>query len=224
MTTKGDTISRLRNMVKAANQDAFITDRYLYSMALKYAKLFIQRLDSANKLARYRNIFEPFPCVDLIEVSLTEACCSNIKTCCTVMRTKDKLPALLEGSFGPLLRLITSIDGSQIIQLTYPDQYVRMTNTTNFKYNKSHYCWFLDGYLYFPDILWEGVTVHGLWEDSVNLYKCCGDPCIKKQDENTNIPEFMFVDIEAAVKNDLLTELQIPKEVAASDNQSKLKN
>ena len=53
MVTIGDVVSRVRSQVKAEIQDAFVTDRYLYSLVLKYAKLYMRRQDSANKLMKF---------------------------------------------------------------------------------------------------------------------------------------------------------------------------
>ena len=210
-------------MVKATNQDAFITDRLLYSVILKHAKFFIKRMDDANKLLRYQSLFEPL-CVDLIEVSPMEACCPGIKTCCVFMRSKDKLPELFEGARGPVFRTVSSVDGSQIIQRIYPIDFTRISNTTNFKYNKTKYFWFLDGYAYFPNIEWDSVRMEVLPIDGIEMFKPCGDPCQSKQDEPTAIPEALFMEIEQNVKQELLTLIQIPKEMAVEDNQSKFKN
>ena len=54
MTTIGETISRVRNTIKGVREDAFLTDRYLYSVILKYAKLYIRRQDSENKIMRFQ--------------------------------------------------------------------------------------------------------------------------------------------------------------------------
>lgn len=224
MTTKGDTISRIRNSVKAINQDAFITDRYIYALVLKYGKLFIKRLDDSMKLGKYRSLFETIPSMELEEVSTIEACCADIKTCCTVRRTKDKLPDSFEGAMGPILRTVSSIDGSQLLFPTYPSIYARMTNSTNFKYNKNLYYWIKDGRLVSPSVEWEAITIEGLWVDSIEMYKCDGDPCLAKQDEPTAIPEFLFADIEKSVITELLGIAQIPQEPQQADNISKFKN
>ena len=51
MATKiNESISRLRGQVKAEVQDAFVTDRYLYSLIVKYAQVLMRRQDFANKL------------------------------------------------------------------------------------------------------------------------------------------------------------------------------
>ena len=53
MTTIGEVVSRVRQAIKAEVQDAFITDRYLYSLILKNAQLFMRRQDNANKLMKF---------------------------------------------------------------------------------------------------------------------------------------------------------------------------
>ncbi len=156
---KGDTISRLRESVKAVNQDAFLTDRYLYSVALKYAKLYIKREDDKMRLAKYQGLFETIPCMELEEVSSIDPCCGHLITCCTIRKTKEKLPPLIEGTFGVILGVVSSIDGSQEVLRTFSSTYTRMLNTSNFKYNKTLYYWYEGGYLYFPNIDWETVSV-----------------------------------------------------------------
>ena len=69
MVNIGETISRVRNLLKSVKEDAFLTDRMIYSVILKYAKLFVQRQDNDNKIMRYQTLFEVLPCVDLIEYS-----------------------------------------------------------------------------------------------------------------------------------------------------------
>ena len=223
MESIGNTISRVRNIVKAVKEDAFLTDRYIYSLILKYAKTFIRRQDNENKIMRFQSLFEPLPCVDLIETDKIEACCAGVKTNCTIMRTKDRLPKLFDGSTGPLFRLISSIDGSIVIYKTYPQTYVSMTNTTTFQYNTFKYYWFNDGYLYFPNIEWESVRVEGLWEDSITYLKCDGNPCAPKQNDPTHIPDYLFGEIEQAVLKDLGMQIQLPAD-DAENKQSNLRS
>ena len=112
MTTIGTVVSRIKNQVKAVRQDAFLTDRYVYSVTIKYAQVLMRRQDSQNKLMKFNSIWQTLPCVELIEVDKIEACCAGIKSGCTIKRTKDKLPTFMEGYWGPLIRTVSSIDGS----------------------------------------------------------------------------------------------------------------
>ena len=139
MTTIGEVVSRLRGQVKSEAQDAFVTDRYIYSLVLKYAQLFMRRQDSANKLKKFNSVWQTLPYIELIEVDKVEAECSGIQSGCTVKRTKQKLPGFLEGYWGPLIRTVSSIDSSIECQATSPGTYTSMTKTTSFKYNTTNY-------------------------------------------------------------------------------------
>ena len=222
-TTISETVSRVRNLVKGVKEDAFLTDRLLYSLILKYAKLYIRRQDTENKIMRFQSLFEVLPCVDLVEVDKIEACCADIKTNCKIMRTKEKLPTLLEGTYGPLFRSVGSLDGSVEMIKTYPSTYTAMEKTSTFKYNKTKYFWYLSGYLYFPNITWEAVRIEGLWDESIAMYVCDGDVCTPRQDDQTHFPEYLFAEIEQAVIKDLTFMIQAPPE-NADDNQSPLRS
>ncbi len=218
MITVGDSISRVRNVLKAVKEDPFMTDRFIASVTSKYAKLLIRRQDNENKLMKFQSLFEVLPCVELIEVDKIEACCAGIKSKCKIMRTKDKLPSILEGSYGPLFRSVSSIDSSIEMVKTYPATYTAMTGSTNFKYNKTKYFWYLDGYLYFPNIEWEAVRVEGMWDGDIAFFKCDDDKqCLPMQDQPFRIPEFLFAEIEQMVLKEILTAGQIPTD--GSDNQ-----
>ncbi len=222
MIKRQDTISRLRNVVKGTKQDAFLTDRFLYSLAIKYAKLYLKRLDDQNKIMRFQSLFVTLPCVELEEVDKVAACCSGIKSGCIIKRTIEPLPDVFEGTYGPLFRTISSIDGSFICTKTNPATFTDIANSTSYKYNKDVYYWFLEGRLYFPNIEWDAVKVELLPENSIEQYLCCGAPCKLAQEEQTHIPEYLFAEIEKNVKDDLLNIIQIPKE-APADNISALK-
>lgn len=213
-TTVRESISRVRNLVKSVKEDAFLTDRFLYSLISKYSKLLIKRQDNENKIMRFQSLFETIPCIELIEVDKVEACCTGIKTGCTIRRTKERLPSVLEGVYGPLFRSITSLDRSEEVYRTYPSIFTSIANSTNYKYNTTKYYWYLDGYLYFPNIEWEGVLVEGLWEENVDRFKCGDDVnvCAPKQDHFIHIPEYLFAEVEAMVFKDLVGMLQAPIE------------
>ena len=129
MTTIGEVVSRVRQAIKAEVQDAFITDRYLYSLILKNAQLFMRRQDNANKLMKFNSVWQALNFVELEEVDKVEANCTGIQSGCTIQRTKHKLPMFMEGYWGPLIRTVSSIDGATEIQPTSPGTYTSMTKT-----------------------------------------------------------------------------------------------
>jgi hypothetical protein len=212
MTTIGETISRVRNTVKGVKEDAFLTDRFLYSLIIKYGNLAVRKLDNENKILRIQSLFEALPVVELTEVSKIEAQCAGIKTNCTIMRTKEHIPEPLEGAEGPLIRSVTSVDGSINLTSTFPTTYTYMTGQPTFKYNKTQYYWYLEGHLYFPNIEWEAVRVEGIFTESTARFHCDGNVCTPRQDDKLSIPDFVYAEVEQQVLKDLGFMIQTPTE------------
>lgn len=208
--TIGDVISRIRIQMKGVKQDAFITDRMIYTFVLKHAKWLMKREDSKNKLMAFASVMQTLDFVELIEIDKVEACCTGIKSDCKIKRTKEKLPVFMQGYFGPLIRAITSLDGSEIMQPTTPTNYTRFANGSTFKYNKTKYYWFLNDYLYFPNIEWDAIRVEGIFEDDISKWTCEEDDCTYKQDQTFNVPDYLLGEIEAKVIQDLMGSYQVP--------------
>ena len=201
--TIGDVISRLRSQVKATRQDAFITDRMIYSIVLKHAKWLMKREDSKYKLMVFSGVIQTMDFVELIEVDKVEACCTGIKSDCTIKRTKDKLPVFLQGYYGPLIRTISSIDNSEELQPILPSSYIALTSSKSFRYNKTKYYWFLNDYLYFPNLEWDAVRIEGIFEDDISAWTCEEDSCIVRQNQTFNVPDYLLAEMESQVLNDL---------------------
>ena len=224
MSTIGESISRVRNVLKAVKEDPFLTDRFIYSLVMKYAKTLIKRESMSGEIYKYRNLFTEIPCLDLIEVDKIEACCIGIRTGCTFMRSKDKLPELLQADDGPVIRAVTSLDYSLEAQQTYPTLYSTMTKTSNFKYNKTKYYWYLDGYIYLPNVTWEGVRVQAIFDDDISGLNCAEDAreCVLEQDRELNVPDHLFSEIEQMVLQEILMAGQVPSD-GADDSQNVLR-
>ena len=60
MTTIGERIASIRNQVKSVKQDAFLTDRFVYSLIMKHASLFMRRQDSLNRIMKFLSSFSNF--------------------------------------------------------------------------------------------------------------------------------------------------------------------
>ncbi len=205
-----DVISRIRNQVKSTTQDAFVTDRMIYSFVLKHAKWLMKREDGKNKIMQFSSVMQTMDFVELVEVDKVEACCAGVTSNCTIKRTKDKLPVFMQGYYGPLIRAVTSLDNSEIMQPTTPTTYVRFSNGSTFKYNKTKYYWYLNDYLYFPNLEWDAIRVEGIFEDDISAFTCAEDSCITKQDQSFNVPDYLLGELEAQVAKDLVGIYQIP--------------
>ena len=145
MTTIGDAVSRVRNTLKAVKEDPFLTDRAIYSALTKYGQTLLKREDNQFRLMKISSIFKVLSYVELIDVDRVEAGCVGVTSGCYFKRTKDKLPTIFDGAMGPILRTVSSIDGSIEMNRTDPGTWVSITRSTTFKYNKRPYFWYLNG-------------------------------------------------------------------------------
>ena len=220
MTTVGEAISRVRNTLKAVKEDPFLTDRTIYFSLIKYAKTLIKREDNQFRLMKMSSIFKVLPYVELIDVDKIEAGCVGVYSECYFKRSKDKLPSILNGMFGPIIRTVSSIDGSIEMFRTDPGTWISITKSTTFKYNKRPYFWYLNGYLYAPNIDWDAVRMEAIFENKVET--CDTDPCLIKQDEVLAIPDYLFSEAEQFVLKELTMISQMPAD-GADDSQNSLR-
>tara|TARA_R110000803_G_scaffold164755_2_gene228397 strand:+ start:919 stop:1590 length:672 start_codon:yes stop_codon:yes gene_type:complete len=217
MTKISEVISRIRGQIKAEVQDAFVTDRYVYSLIIKYAQVLMRRQDFANKLMKFNSVWKALPYVELIDIDKIEATCSGIQSGCTFKRTKEKLPDMIEGYWGPLIRTISSIDGSIEMQATQPGTYTSMTKTTSFRYNTTKYWWYINGYIYIPNVEWDAIKIEGVFDDNIGAWLCEeGAECTPRYEQEINIPEALFAEIEAQVISAMMVTVKIP--VVDGDN------
>lgn len=212
MTNIGDAISRLRNLLKVVKEDAFLTDRFLYSLIMKHGRTLIRRQDNENKILRQSNLFEKIPCMELEEIDKVDSCC-GITSGCIIKRTKDLLPEVIDGVNGPLIRNVSSIDSSITFIRTTPVIYNEMIKSTSFKYNTNKYYWFLNKKLYFPNVDWEAVSVEALFAENIGHLQCATeDSCVPMQDRQLSIPDYLFTEIDMLILKDLGVMMQLPQE------------
>jgi hypothetical protein len=155
------------------------------------------------------SIFKVLPYIELIDVDKVEAGCLGVYSECYIKRSKEKLPTILNGMFGPIIRTTSSIDGSIEMFRTDPGTWVSMTKTTTFKYNKRPYFWYLNGYVYCPNIDWDAIRMEAIFEGEVDI---C-DPkveCMVKQDEVFSLPEYLFSEVEQFVVKELTMLMSVP--------------
>jgi len=217
MTTIGEAIARIRNTVKVAKEDPFVTDRNIYFLIKKYGKSLIKREDNQFRLMKISSIFQVLPYIELIDVDKVEAGCIGVYSECYFKRSKDKLPSILDGMFGPIIRTVSSIDGSIEMFRTDPGTWVSITRSTTFKYNTRKYFWYLNGYLYAPNIDWDAVRMEAIFEN--DTVTCETDPCTLIQDQPINIPEYLFSEVEQFILQELTAGAQVPSD-GADDSQN----
>jgi hypothetical protein len=215
MSTIGESISRVRNALKAVKEDAFLTDRTIFFAITKYAQTLLKREDNQFKLMKMSSIFQVLPYLELIDVDKVEAGCVGVYSGCYFKRTKDKIPSILNGAFGPIIRTVSSIDGTIETYRTEPGIWLSITKSTTYKYNKNLYFWYLDDYLYFPNLDWDAVRMEAIFDGYVD--SCTSDPCELKQNMPLNIPAYLFSEVEQYTVKELSLSLQIPPDQVDDD-------
>lgn len=220
MTTIGDAISRVRNTLKAVKEDPFLTDRTIYLSLLKYGQTLLKREDNQFRLMKISSIFNVLPYIELIDVDKVDAQCIGVYSGCYFKRSKEKLPTILDGVFGPIIRTVSSIDGTIELYRTDPGTWVSMTKTTTFKYNKKQYFWYLNGYVYLPNVDWDAIRMEAIFEGVID--SCSTDECLIRQDQPLPFPEYLFSEVEQFVIKELTMTMQVPSD-GADDSQNTLR-
>jgi hypothetical protein len=220
MTTIGETISRVRNTLKAVKEDAFLTDRIIYSSLLKYAQTLIKREDNQFRLMKISSLFRVLPYIELIDVDKVEAGCVGVYSGCYFKRSKERIPGILNGMAGPIIRTTSSIDGTIEMFRTDPGTWVSMTKTTTWKYNRNFYFWYLDGYIYCPNVDWEAIRMEAIFEGTLDT--CDTKECETRQNEPFSLPEYLFSEVEQFVIKELTMTMSIPTD-GPDDSQNTLR-
>ncbi len=219
-----DILSRVRWKLKAVKQDAWLSDRDIWSLYKPWLNQVMKELDSKNRLMAFNALFQTLDIVPTIQVDRIEAGCSGLQSGFTFMRTKDPIGELfMEAYWGGMIRTVTSIDSSQELQPITPSGYLNITKSTTFKYNKTLYYWYLNDFLYFPNIDWGAVRIEAITETSIAKYKCDSDEeCLTRQEISLNVPDYILARAESLLMQSLGITLQIQPD-QENDNRSQLK-
>jgi hypothetical protein len=219
MTTIGDAISRVRNTLKAVKEDPFLTDRVIYSSLIKYGQTLLKREDNQFRLMKISSIFQVLPYIELIDVDKVEAGCIGVYSGCYFKRSKEKLPTILDGAMGPIIRTTSSIDGTIEMFRTDPGTWVSMTRTTTWRYNTRKYFWYLDGYIYCPNVDWDAIRMEAIFQGVTDP---CSDQCDIAQNKPLSLPEYLFSEVEQFVIKELTMAMSIPSD-GPDDSQNPLR-
>jgi hypothetical protein len=169
------------------------------------------------------SIFSTLTYVELMDVDKVEAGCVGITSGCYIKRTKEKLPKFFDGLNGPLIRTVSSLDTSVELFRTDPGTYSSMTKVTSFKYNTRKYFWYLNGYLYMPNVQWEAIKVEGVFEGNISGFTCdTSEECRFRNDDQLPFPDYLFGEIEQYVLKELTMSISIPTN-GSDDSQNSLR-
>lgn len=200
MATLRKLVSDVRSVHKILSTDSLITDRAIASEIRNNALMLIKRETNLRKLWATDTLFTTIPCLEMIEVPISECC--NYVDDCSVARTKLKLPRISEGNYQYVIQGVYSINalggtGKKLKEITI-NRYLNLLKLPIIK-NEEYY-WITNGYLYVNNPLIKSIRFVALFEEDVEneiLYPECG----------CGTPEYT---LEEICKNPLDKEFPLP--------------
>lgn len=186
MATLRKLVSDVRAMHKLLSTDNLITDRVVASEIKNNTLLLVKRETNLRKLWATDTLFTTIPCLELVEVPISE-CCDYVDPC-TVARTKFKLPRICEGNYQYIIQGVYSINamsgqGKKLKEITI-NRYVNLLKLPIIK-NEQYY-WISNGYLYVNNPLLQAVRIAAFFEEDVPneimFAECCCSDNINLED------------------------------------------
>jgi hypothetical protein len=177
MATLRKLVSDVRSMHKLLSTDNLITDRAVASEIKNNTLLLVKRETNLRKLWATNTIFTTIPCLEMVEVPISE-CCDFVDPC-TVARTKFKLPRISEGNYQYVIQGVYSINamsgkGTKFKEITI-NRYVNLLKLPIIK--REQYYWIMNGYLYISNPLTQAIRISAFFEEDIPneiMYPECG--------------------------------------------------
>jgi hypothetical protein len=167
MSTLRKLVSDVRAMHKLLSTDSLITDRAVASEIKNNAVLLIKRETNLRKLWATNTLFTTIPCLEMVEVPISE-CCEYVDNC-TVARSRYKLPRISEGNYQYLIQGVYSINamsgsGKKLKEITV-NRYINLLKLPIIK-NEEYY-WIMNDYLYVNNPLLQAIRISAFFEKDV---------------------------------------------------------
>lgn len=202
MATLRQMVSDVRSVHKLLTTDNLITDRVVASEIKNNTFLLIKRETNLRKLWATDTVFQTLPCLEMIEVPISD-CCEYVDPC-QVARSRYKLPRISEGNYQYVIQGVYSINamggkGKKLKEITI-NRYINLLKLPIIK--KEEYYWIINGYLYVSNPLLQAIRIAALFEEDVPnevLYpECdCGnnytieDLCKNPLDKDFALPGYL---------------------------------
>lgn len=167
MSTMRDLVSDVRSMNRILSADAMITDRAIAAEIRDNSLLLIKRETNLRKLWATDTLFTTIPCLELIEVPISECC--NCDEDISIARTKVRLPKIAEGTYNYVIQGVYSINvlggkGKKLKEISI-NRYLNLLKLPAKK--NEEYFFINDGYLYVTSSFVTKVRISALFEDGV---------------------------------------------------------
>ena len=197
MSTKRVMIESLRNKLRERNADSTYSNQFLYNSLMEHARWLIKREISAGRIYTNNSFFQTLHCLEVIESSTIDPCCP-VKVNCKIYRTKNQLPEMWIDNNGPVIKTVTSVDGTTDFYLTSPHNWQVKRQDPYQKMSDLKYTFFADNYLWFPENNPHRVNINGFYVDDVaELSECKGEksPSVRFLDTEFLLPDWLQAEL-----------------------------
>lgn len=215
MATLRNLVSTVRASHKLLSTDGLLTDRAIAAEIKNSAYLLIKRETNLRKLWATNTIFTTIPCLELIEVPISE-CCEYVDPC-NVSRSRYKLPRMSEGNYQYVIQGVYSINamggsGKKLKEITI-NRYINLLKLPIIK--NEEYFWIVNGYLYTNNPNLKALRIAALFEEDVPneiMFPDCGcgedytieDLCKNPLDKDFSLPGYLEDQVLRLVSEKLL--------------------
>lgn len=230
MATLRKVVSDVRSMHKLLSTDNLITDRAVASEIRNNTLLLVKRETNLRKLWATDTLFTTIPCLEMVEVSISE-CCEYVDPC-SIGRSRFKLPRIAEGNYQYIIQGVYSINalsgvGKKLKEITI-NRYVNLIKLPIIK-NEEYY-WIQNDYLYINNPLLKAIRISALFEEDVPneiMYPECGcggyepsveDYCKNPLDKEYALPGYLQNQVLALTSQKLLSTYFRINDDKTSDN------
>jgi hypothetical protein len=226
MSTLRKLVADVRGMHKLLSTDNLINDRVIASEIKNNTFLLVKRETNLRKLWATDTLFTTIPCLELVEVPISE-CCDYVDPC-TVARTKFKIPRISEGNYQYVIQGVYSINalggrGKKLKEITI-NRYMNLLKLPIIK--NEEYFWIVNDYLYVSDPMVEAIRLSAFFEEDIPneimFSECCcknginmDDYCKNPLDKDFGIPGYLETQVlELTTKKLLSTYFRLKSDLA----------
>jgi hypothetical protein len=225
MITNRDVVSRIRSTHRLLSSDASLNDRSILAELRSVASLLVKRELNLRKLVATDTIYTTVPCLEMMEVPLSE-CCEYVDPC-TIARSKEKLPRIGESNYFYAIKGVFSVDQKIKLKEITPTRYINLLKLP--ARIQEFYYWVQNNYLYVTNPNLCKIKISAFFEEDVPnsiMYPECecaihtpvSELCKNPLDTEFKCPSYLLQNVvEVTSKNLLNTYFRLPED-RTSDN------
>jgi hypothetical protein len=203
-------VSRVLNSLNLLSKDMRISRRYILNTLRDKASFLIAQKLGERSLIKEDNIYTTINCFELERIESIKCDIIEFRRCKTIMKSKKKLPKLINSRIGNSLKEVTSVDDEIDFKATTPAQYRRDKERT---FSDYVYYYVKDGYLYIleEEILSVNLYLITLETDKASeVSSCSEEDCRSLWDYDFTVPDKLLESVFTDTIREISMKFQIP--------------